>query len=554
MAKFGTGLEIDGRRVRVVQGKLQKGVFQPTRVDQIDIEGEVDARSLGRALAEIGLKDSFKPGPVQVGVTGKEVILRYTQVPPVPDWQLRSLMKFEIDEVAEQGGSAVSADFNLLQGDGMSDEDTVLLALARDSFLDVRSDALSQNGRKIGAFTPNAIALFNAYVRSGDLPAGETVLLVHLGNETTDLILQSDGELMFARNLSGGRKLFVDALAGAFGVSPKKAESLLDQYANLAPRESVRYANRDEERIANALSGVSGTVYSMLNAAVMFCRQQLQLQNLEVSRVVLSGPGGRLKGLDEFLGSGFRCPAQVFDPVGAMDLSQLDEEDAELLEKAPGDFTVSLGLAQAAVDSELYNLEILPEAERKKREFVQGPVFLIAAAILAVLFLAYDFFTSSSDLEAVQADLKEATNLQRARSRTERSYESTIAESEEIGARIARLEREALPGLGMGRTLALIQKHLPEDLWVGEVRTDEVKLDAEAQQATPVIVVSGYGKEGRDALTDVFSEFRRRIDAEPELAVVFSEPSTRLPFTFDMTLSFADQPPLPPSDDEEEDF
>ncbi len=553
MAKFGTGIEIDGGHVRVVQGKLVKGMFHPTRVDETFIDGTVDVRSLTAALGELRMKEAFKPGPVQVGITGKEVILRYTQVPPVPDWQLRSLMQFEIDEVAEQGGSSVSADFNLLQGNGMSEEDTVLLALARDSYLETRAEALAAVGRKVNAFTPNAIALFNAFLKSGDIPADQTVLIVHFGYETTDLILQQDGDLLFARNLSGGRRLYTDALSGAFGVSAQKAESLLDKHANLAPRDQANYANRDEERIANSLTGVSGTVYSMLNAAVMFCRQQLQLQNLEVDRLVLSGPGSRLRGLDQFLGSSFRCPASVFDPTDGVDLSQLDPEDAELLEGQGTDFTVALGLAEAAVDTDLYNLEILSEAERKRRELMRGPVFLIAAAVLLLGFLVYDFLTSSSDLTVVQADLSQAAQLVRQRNRTERSFTGLAEENETIRARLHRLEREALPGLGLSRAIALVQKHLPEDLWIKEIRADEVKIDSEDTLTTPVVVVSGYGKEGREALPNVFSDFRRRIDAEEELQVVFSEPSTQLPFTFTMTLSFADRPPVASDDDEDGD-
>ena len=54
------------------------------------------------------------------------MIIRYSQVPPVPEWRLRTLMKYEVDEVGSQSGGDVSADYrklNLPDPEGERGED-----------------------------------------------------------------------------------------------------------------------------------------------------------------------------------------------------------------------------------------------------------------------------------------------------------------------------------------------------------------------------------------------------------------------------------------------
>ena len=98
-------------------------------------------------------------------------------------------------------------------------EDVVVLAMARESLLESHLEGLTAVGGKLDAFTPNAIALYNAWLRFG-VVMDDTVLVANIGHENLDVILVRGSDLVFARNLSGGSKLFDDALVQTFGVSP----------------------------------------------------------------------------------------------------------------------------------------------------------------------------------------------------------------------------------------------------------------------------------------------------------------------------------------------
>src|SRR5262245_58170224 len=110
MAALGTGVTIGSRTVRVLEVKRQKtGAWQVTKalIAPIGDPAASDAQRVSEAKS--ALRTAQAKGKALVGLSGKDLIIRYTQVPPVPDWRLEMLMNFEIQEVSEQSGGDVSA-------------------------------------------------------------------------------------------------------------------------------------------------------------------------------------------------------------------------------------------------------------------------------------------------------------------------------------------------------------------------------------------------------------------------------------------------------------
>src|SRR5204862_6258596 len=134
MANAGIGVTIGSHTLRAVAVRKKGGAWAVTKaVAQRAEEGMRD--DAGRILAARGVHGA----PVTLGLSGKDVIIRYNQVPPVPEWRLRNLMTFEVLEVSGQSGGEVSADYrklNLPDPDGTRGEDTVLVCLARNAYLE----------------------------------------------------------------------------------------------------------------------------------------------------------------------------------------------------------------------------------------------------------------------------------------------------------------------------------------------------------------------------------------------------------------------------------
>ena len=264
MAKTATGVDIGLRTCKFIRGQYKGNTFHAT---EFGVENyETDELGAGWEWADLG----FKPLAARVGLSGRDVNIRYTRVPRVPDWQLRNLMRFEVSEIGDQSGVGVSSDFNLLpEMPEIEGEDIVLLAMARENLLEKHMDGLAAVGGKLDAFSPNAVALYNAWLRYGVVQE-DTVLVANIGHDNLDVAIARGPDLLFARNLSGGSRLFEDAIAQRFSVGSKKAEEIKIEMATLAP--NAQYADANAEKASRAILGAAGQLLSLLQSTVLFCK------------------------------------------------------------------------------------------------------------------------------------------------------------------------------------------------------------------------------------------------------------------------------------------
>lgn len=541
MARTATGIDVGSSTAKVLRGEVKANSFVVTGFAIAENpEGTLEAG--WRAL-----EPGFKLGACRVGLSGRDVNARYTRVPRVPDWQLRKLMRFEAAEIGGQGESTVASDFNVLpEIPEIEGEDVVVLCMARESLLETHLEGLSALGGKLDAFTPNAIALYNAFLRYG-VVMEDTVLLANVGRENIDVIVVRGADLLFARNLSGGSKLFDEALAQRFGIPEQRAAEFKQQKGTLDARAGVADAN--VEKASHALMAPAGQLLSLLQSTVVFCKSQIKLSTLKLDRVLLCGGGAALEGLCPYLANGLGVPCELFDPFVVVDASKLDPESAELLEENRLEAVVALGLATSASDPDSYGIEILPEAVRRKRDFAQGTLFLIAAGVLACLYLGLYAWRQSGALETARVEARTLETLYRRAKGNDQQTEGLLAENRELALHATRLHELAGSGEQLVRALAAIEQHLPPDFWLDQLTTSWSKdedLGVPPGDDLPILRLRGRAREGTDTPSALFEEFVGNLRSSlPEARIKERMNDTQSLFTIDLT-SVA--PPAPEGD------
>lgn len=434
---------------------------------------------------------------VVTGLAGREMTLRYTQVPPSPDWQLRNLMELEIQDMAGQSGGDLSADYNLLPiEDEEGGNDTVLLAFARNEALDRAAAVVRTAGGSVDAHVPNCIALYNAFLRCGPVEEDATICLVNLGRETIDLAIVRGVDLLFVRNLSSGGKVFDDAIATAFDVSERKAEALKKDLLDLDPFSRGRYASGQAEKVTVAAGGSGSMIASAIQSSLAFCRNQTKDPELQLDKVLVCGGTARVRGIRGMLREALRCPVEPFDPFQNVDTSPLPPEDVEALERHRSEGVVALGLAAGRIDDSLYQLEILPESVKRRKRFLERTVWNVAAGLVGVVLLLMI-------AQAESAQAREAGEAQRilqsAKSRAENVHEETtelLAENEELRAMVAQAAERAIALDGPLLALRALQRTIPEEFWLTKLQV--VKKDARGErrgEPRPIVELSGTGKD-----------------------------------------------------------
>lgn len=530
MASKTVAIDIGSHTVRVLAARATKSGIQLQRFAVT----EVDAGAV--VGAGIGLKGSI------CGIAGRDMNLRYSQVPPTPDWQLRNLMDLEIQDLAQQSGGSLSADYNLLPPqDPEAGIDTVLLALAKDEALERLGAFAKQAGGSVDGFTPNCIALYNAYLKCGPVEEDAVVCLANIGHETIDIALVKGVDLLFARNLSGGGKVLDDAIAGAFNVSAEKAQSLKHELLDLDPASRGRFASGQAEKVTMAAGGAANAIVAAIQSSLAFCKAQTKLADLKLDKVLVAGGSANLRGLRAMLREALRCPVELFDPFANLDLSALPAADADLLQQHRSEAVVALGLAAARLDDTLYALEILPDAVRKRKRFAERTVFNIAAVAIAAVLIVVQVNTGKAEVEAANSMLAKVKRQKSQATGLDEQAAALVVENARNRALVEHLQATAMPLHGAVRALRALQAHLPQEFWV---RKFEVGAKGgSGRDRKPQVLIEGAGKElGGVDVGAALLQFSREFRGDPLLpreGVTFTSPpgtgsTAQFQFTIDL--------------------
>jgi len=562
MARNGIGVDCgtDGVRVVVARRKgqslaLSRAAVVPFPRAAKDGSCADPVSELISALADIGAKGSA----ASVGISGRDVVLRYTQVPAVSPLRLKTLMGFEIREIAEKAGGDVVADYGLIAApEDSAGEGTVLVGLAKEAFLAPRIDAIEKSGIRVRGACPASIAVFNCFLKNGDFRAGDTTLLLDIGAENLDIAIQRDGDLLFARNVSAGGRLFTEAVMGAFGATYEKAESLKIDKGSIGPRPPGTPVDPAAEKVGHALRGVAGQILSAVQSSIQFCRTQARRPDLRVDRVVLSGGGAALGGLGDYLSSALEMPCEIFDPLRGVDLSSLPAAEREAVEAAPHEFVVALGLAEMGLDERFFRLEILPESARKKRTFRERTLFLVAAGVVAIVFLGAEFAVGQRNRDIAERRYDELRSTKSRYESDRTRFAALVDGANDLAAKLDLLSEKVAPGTALACALAMVQEAIPPELWLQKVSVRSVEAAPDGAQKPaardakrgdakrglpppriPVVVIDGAGRESEEDVQKVAGDFARRLREDARVA------DSRMRYdpgkgTFQITLEFKD--------------
>jgi type IV pilus assembly protein PilM len=544
MAARGLGLDEGSATIKAVEVEKRGATLVPVKAVALATadDGGFDPAALGAALKQAGVKS----GDAVLGLTGKDLVIKYQQVPAVPDFQLRKIVQFELDEIRRQSGDDLAADYNVMQvAADLTSDDIVMLALTREARLAERGAALAGAKLKARHYAPNAIALYHAFRIFGPATTGDA-LLVSFGRGSTDFAVTRDGDLLYARSVNTGGDVLTDALAEQFNVGKPKAESLKRELGDLRPRDRRSGLSAQQEKVSYALEGAAGRLFSLVQSTLQLAKGQMQLNQLNVAKVWITGGTAQMKGLDDYLAASLGVPVEKFDPIG----------DAAVAVEGPAqsiDLTVALGLAILAADADCFSVEVVPAAERKRREFVRKHAFTFAALVLVVAYLGVAYWRMSGDFAHAESVGRQLAAQKKKRDANEQKLAELKAARTDLALRVDQLEKRKAAGDGVLRALELLVNRLPDDLWIKEIELrypDASGADKEKLAKTPRIFVDGAGKSlGTHAVDESYTKFlgdvqalKSDVEDRPcDLVNTQNSGRDRL-FEFQLTLSYLTAP------------
>jgi len=496
----GVGLDIGADSIKAVSVRMGGGgvrLLSAARVPR-GPDGAFPAQAVSRALgaARIG-------GRVTIGVSGKDVMIRYIPVPPVPPWRLKMLVEFEIRENMAGGGADVSSDYHPLNvAGGVKQGIIVLAAVAKNAYLESRYAEARSAGVRVHAATPGCVALHRAFVASSAFKSGETTFLLDVGRDSCELAIQKDGDLLFARNTTGaaGEKITA-GIDNAFGIGRDRSESYKRERAKLALAPPAD-GDKRQVLVHGALREAGDALVSSVNSGLRFARMQAKIQDLDFDRLILSGGGARVSGLKEFLQNRLQKPVVTFDPAAVFESSGLRGGAADAFGGGPSEMAVATGLAIIGAGGEGFDLSLVPPAEEAKRLFWGRTVFGYAAGAVAVLLAGAMAVRAHSDLSRNRARRETMETEVAALGERAREVEALQNENQNTRSDLAMLMDQARVNRAVIEFLAIQRTHCPAGL-------NLTRLEVVASE-DPTKVAIEFG--GRGANMEQ-GEFLEKLDA-----------------------------------------
>ncbi len=480
----GLGIDIGNEFIKVVQAKVSGGSVTVTGAlkiprkaaampDMPDLPPEAQTEEAGGFNIPESLGAELKRAHLgrngTLGVSGREVILKYVTLPPMPPEKLKLAVDMEVGgRMTAKGGSAdgpdVTYDHRQLNiPTGMKGDLVIMAGVAKNEFLFNVHTALK--AAKIGAnrITPSCFGLVNAYLRTQTVNPEETVVLVDVGHELLEIAILEGQQLYFARSAPGGGKKFTTGLDKVLKLGPEKCTEFKHDRAKLYP-EGSQIPNKQEMMFQSALKEGAENVASAIRSSIMFCRTQAKMPKLDYNKVILCGGGARLNGLREYLEKKIGRPVQILDLKQNIDLRKLDAESARCFENDIPDMAVALGLAVIDADPSCFHFSLVPEKIIRKQVFMRKTVFGIAAAIVLMLGLIPPIQNSQKAV-AESAQRVDFFEEQRGKAKAKKKeFESRRQENKTLAQKTDYYARQTRMGRAYLQLLAKVRAETPADI------------------------------------------------------------------------------------------
>jgi type IV pilus assembly protein PilM len=280
-----------------------------------------------------------------MGVGGQAVTVREVRVPPMTQQELTAAVRYEAERYLPYNIKEVYMDYQVL---GEAAEDgrrmlDVLVVAARQDVVD-RIVATADAARvQLGILDVESFALLRAVVPAGG--EGQTVAIVDLGAEASDILITEGPRLRFTRNIPIGGAALVAAIHEAMDIDMTTARSLLEEKGEVL--EEGATADHTAERLHDIIAPHIGDLITEIRRSLDY--YQTRSRTAVINQILLAGGLARLRKLDKAIAAELGIATAVASPFVNLKVNTA-AVPADRLEALGPTMAVAVGLAMRGGD------------------------------------------------------------------------------------------------------------------------------------------------------------------------------------------------------------
>lgn len=317
-----------------------------------------------------------------LAVPGQSVFTRNRPLPPVPEYKVTQIVKYEIQQQIPFSLDQIALDYQVLDRTEAGGYDVMMAAIKVD-VVEKQLEILRKVKRGIDVVDVAPIAAYNWLRHTGEFgDDGKCVALVDMGATTTDIVIQKDNQFKFTRSLHVGGNDVTTAIASNFNMTFEEAERLKRE-KGFAPTGDPKRDGRGGEVIGRVLN----RLVAEINRSFAYFRSQPG--GGPVQRVIITGGGACLRNIIPFLQRNLGIEVRIAQPLAGLAIAPKANEASEHPEQA----CVALGLALRCCQDVPIQINLIPprvlEVSRRKEQAFYwilslATMYLILASIIPV--------------------------------------------------------------------------------------------------------------------------------------------------------------------------
>jgi type IV pilus assembly protein PilM len=295
-------------------------------------------------IAEFLAREKIISKNVVSSITGNQVIVRYVRFPKLSHEELAKTIQFEAEPYIPFDIREVDLSFHIVGDvveDGQKKMETILVASKKEA-IQSKLEIFNELNLRTVLMDLDVFAIQNAfeyYNLSSETPTQETVLLINIGANVTNMAIMENNISKVVRDVFISGNSFTKAIMRNLGCDFKSAEDLKFRYSLLVTAEEKEKTLSENQKealqVSSAITPVSKDLLIEVQRSIDFYISQ----NPErvINRILLCGGSSAIKNLDRYLHQELKVPIELFNPVKNMlDSASVPDDIAPQLAVAVG--------------------------------------------------------------------------------------------------------------------------------------------------------------------------------------------------------------------------
>ena len=330
------GIEINSHKVNIVQIDKKGEKYKLTKSVSADVpegiyeEGQlIDTLSLAELIKNTLKANKIKAKKVATAIPMREAIIRVIPVPAELNEEELQSMIFVHEAGMHLPYPVEEVDLDYTKLGYFMDEDgiekvNILLVATRKEVTDHYLEVFQQAELEVEVLEINSFALIRTIreqLRS--FGSREAVILVDLEFDSTEIAIVVEGVPQFSRTVPIGTYQMRTAFSEAVNLPTVGGTEILHGINVVEGTQSSGDFEPEQLEMGQAaLLRILGELTEELSRSINFYISQSE--DLEISQLLLAGPGAGIEQVDEFFTQKLNLPTSKIDPIAALGIDPGD--------------------------------------------------------------------------------------------------------------------------------------------------------------------------------------------------------------------------------------